>query len=136
MKKFILESKLNEEMKGKMIRLFENADKYMSAHSQEAEGARKIYVPVQLTFNKKKIVRVGLVNDLYFENAKDLDKVNAEFDNEEFNQFNKNGVIEKPIPMNLNNDKCIIFMPAIYTPADQDGEGESVIYLGYNLFFN
>lgn len=137
MKKFILETKLNEELKGKMIHLFENADKYMSAHSKEAKDARIIYVPVELTFNndESRIVRVGLVNDLYFENDKDLNKVYAEYDNEEFNQFDENGVIEGLIPMNLNNDKCIIFMPAIYTPKNQDGEGESAIFLGYNLFF-
>ena len=138
MKKFILETKLNEELKGKMIHLFENADKYMSAHSKEAKDARIIYVPVELTFNndENRIVRVGLVNDLYFENAKDLNEVYTEYDNEEFNQFDENGVIEELIPINLNNDKCIIFMPAIYTPKDQNGEGESAIFLEYNSFFN
>ena len=72
----------------------------------------------------------------YFENAKNLNEVYTEYDNEEFNQFDENGVIEEHIPINLNNDKCIIFMPAIYTPKDQNGEGESAIFLGYNSFFN
>ena len=48
MKKFILETKLNEEMKNKMITLFKNADNYITALAGEAEGATKIYVPVEL----------------------------------------------------------------------------------------
>lgn len=138
MKKFILETKLNEEMKNKMITLFKNADNYITALAGEAEGATKIYVPVELTYNndENKIVRVGLVNDLYFENEKDLNRVYTEYDNEEFNQFDENGAVETLIPMNLNNDKCIIFMPAVYVSQDQNGEGQRAILLQYNLFFN
>ena len=138
MKNTILKSNMTNELKDKMITLLENADFYMSEHVQEAENARKIYLPVELTFNnnKNKIVRVGLVNYLYFENSKDLDSLNTEFNNEEFNQYDENGLIEELIPMNIEDDKCIIFMPAIYLPKDHNGDGERAIFLGHNLFFN
>lgn len=138
MKNNILKTNMSEKLKDKMITLFEKADMYMTEHVQEAANATKIYLPVELTFSKTedKIVRVGLVNDLYFENGKDLGSLDVEFNNEEFNQFDENGVIEGLIPINLENDKCIIFMPAIYLSEDHNGEGERAIFLGHNLFFN
>ena len=138
MKNNILKSNMSEKLKDKMVTLFENADMYISEHAQEAANSKKIYLPVELTFNntEDKIVRVGLVNDLYFENGKDLDNLDIEFSNEEFNQFDENGVVDGLISINLENDKCIIFMPAIYLPKDHNGEGERVIFLGHNLFFN
>lgn len=138
MKKMILESKLTKELKNKISKLFDCTEEYVSEHVQEAKGATIIYLPTEITFNKddNKIVRVGLVNDLYFENSKDLNNLNVEFDNEEFNQFDENGVIEGLIPINLSNDKCIICMPAIYTPKDHNGDGEMVRFLEYKSFFN
>lgn len=138
MKNTILKTNMTNELKDKMMTLFENTDMFVSEHAQEAKNATKIYLPVELTFNntENKIVRVGLVNDLYFENSKDLDNLDVEFSNEEFNQFDENGVVDGLIPMNLENDKCIIFMPAIYVPKDHNGDGEMVIFLEYKLFFN
>lgn len=138
MKNIILKTNMTSELKDKMITLLENADAYMTEHSQEASDAKKIYLPVELTFNnnQNKIVRVGLVNHLYFENSKDLDNLEVEFNNEEFTQFDEIGVIDALMPMNLEDDKCIIFMPAIYLPKDHNGDGERAIYLGHNLFFN
>lgn len=136
--KMILESNLTKELKDKILNLFKDTESHVTEHAQEAKNATVIYLPVELTFNKNdnKIIRVGLVNDLYFENCKDLDNLNSEFDNEEFNQFDENGVIEGLIPMDLTNDKCIISMPSIYIPKDHNGEGEMAIFLEYKSFFN
>lgn len=138
MKTTILKSKLTEELKKEMLNLFDRTNSYVSERVNDVVVARKIFVPVEITFNpdKNEIIRVGLVNDLYFLNSKDIDKLNVEFDNEEFNQFNKNGVIDSIIPMNLKNEKTIIAMPAIYIPAENDKEAERFITLEYKHFFS
>lgn len=121
-----------------MLNLFLRTDSYVSEHLKEAMGAKKIFVPVEITFNsnENKIVRVGLVNDLYFRNSKDIDNLDVEFDNEEFNQFDENGVIEGLISMSLINEKSLIAMPAIHIPAENDEDTEVFISLEYNHFFN
>ena len=76
------------------------------------------------------------MNDLYFRNSKDIDNLDVEFDNEEFNQFDENGVIEGLISMSLINEKSLIAMPAIHVPAENDEDTETFISLEYYHFFN
>lgn len=71
------------------------------------------------------------MNDLYFRNSKDIDNLDVEFDNEEFNQFDENGVIEGLISMSLINEKSLIAMPAIHVPTENDEDTETFISLEY-----
>ena len=136
MKKIILESNLNKELKEKMLVLFNNIEAYVNEQIAETNyTTRKIYTPVEITFNENEIVRVGLVNDLYFENYKDVDALDKEFENDEFNQFDKNGVIEGLISMNLSNKKALIFIPGIHISRAHEDDTDIFKTVDSSMFF-
>lgn len=136
MKKIILESNLNKELKEKMLVLFNDIEAYVNEQIAETSyTTRKIYAPVEITFNENEIVRVGLANDLYFENYKDIDTLDKEFENDEFNQFDRNGVIEGLIPMNLSNKKALIFIPGIHIPRTHENDEDIFKTVDSSVFF-
>lgn len=140
MRNLILESRLNEELKNKMVALFDITEKHVNDNVAETNfTTRKIYTPIEITFNADRIVRVGIVNESFFAGYKDLKLETVEFEKEDFNQFDENGLVEGLIPMNLSNDKEIIFMPGIHIPmTDKEDLSDIDIFktVDYRMFFN
>lgn len=133
MEKTILNSNLSESLKLKLTELFNSTNNYVLEHHQEAKEAEVIYTPVFIHSKGGEIIRIGLVNELYFENFDSEDS--SEYELNEFNFFNENGIIEDDLmPMDLNIEKSLIYMPAIYIKQNEDSYDE-VKMLNYKHFF-
>lgn len=137
MRDTIVNSHLNKELKNKLVVLFDNVEEYVNYNIAETNyTTRKIYTPIEIMYKDKKVVRVGIVNDNFFGDYKDLKIGSVEFEKEDFNFFDNSGKLEGLLPLDTSLEKAIIFMPGIHIPAREDGDTDIFKTVDYSIFFN
>ena len=137
MRDTILNSHLNKELKNKLVLLFDRVEDYVNRNIAETNyTTRKIYAPIEITYKNKKVIKVGITNDNFFREYKDLKIGSVEFEKEDFNFFDESGLLEGLTPIDLSAEKVFIFMPGIHIPSVEDGGIDIFKTVDYNVFFN